>query len=125
MTATASEVGIAKDKFRAWLQAHGCPDALLDETVNAAADLFAPLSFSEALKRREPVTFSRAHRKIAEFGAPGQWFHDDDLAIVIGCRVEAAGARRREMPSFGYVMEKKEVSDGVWVHRIVSSPPNR
>jgi hypothetical protein len=38
---------------------------------------------------------------------PGQWVSDDDLTAATGCRVEATGARRRELKNFGYVIESR------------------
>lgn len=125
MPSTATDVGKAKDKYRLFLVKNGAPSELLDKLVNEAALIFAPLSFSEAIRKREPAKWTKAHQKIVGFMEPGQWVKDEDLAILLHTKTDVAGARRRELSNtFGYVLEREEFSPGCWRYRLVDFPSN-
>jgi hypothetical protein len=109
-----------KSAIGQWVSENYESEFFIDRLVDAAAKIFCPPRFSKAItSKRLPV--SRTHRRVIEFMQDGRWVTDDDLAAFLHRRVEAAGARRRDLRKLGYVVASREVSKGTWQHRLVSS----
>ncbi len=120
--ASPSALEAKKTRLRHYIDTHLGPNLLTAQIVEEAASIFAPTRFSQAITSKRKRGMERSHRKAVEFMSGGRWITDDNLAAYIGCRVEAAGARRRELKLFGYLVESRQVSPGTWQHRLVASP---